>query len=144
MSWGNKLVFVFVAFAGLMGTLVYKAMNTKYELVSKDYYKDELRYQDKLDGIKQANKISEVQIKQEKKNIVITFPSELEGLPIEGEAWFYCKTNADKDKRLPLLLHHTSKYIVPADSLSRENYTVKITWKSGSTGYYSEKTINLE
>ena len=40
MNWGNKLMLVFIVFALLIGTLVYKSINTKYDLVSKDYYKD--------------------------------------------------------------------------------------------------------
>ncbi|OYZ47929.1 MAG: hypothetical protein B7Y19_07425, partial [Sphingobacteriales bacterium 24-40-4] len=54
MNWGNKLVVVFVAFALFMGYMVYRALSTKYDLVSKDYYKDELRYQERIDGVKNA------------------------------------------------------------------------------------------
>jgi len=49
MNWGNKLVLVFIVFGAFIGYLVYQAVNTKYDLVSKDYYKDELRYQEKID-----------------------------------------------------------------------------------------------
>lgn len=35
MNWGNKLVLVFVAFIALIGTLVYKAIHTQYDLYRK-------------------------------------------------------------------------------------------------------------
>ena len=52
MTWGNKLLLVFAAFALLIGTLVYKCMQQNFELVSKDYYNDELQLykQKKLDA----------------------------------------------------------------------------------------------
>ena len=74
MNWGYKLMFVFIVFAGLMGTLVYKSMNTKYELVTKDYYKDELKYQDRIDAKNESSKLSDISILQDKDSIVINFP----------------------------------------------------------------------
>ncbi|MFZ8343681.1 FixH family protein, partial [Staphylococcus aureus] len=50
MNWGYKLLLAFISFALIIGILVYKSINTKYDLVSTEYYKDELRYQDKIDG----------------------------------------------------------------------------------------------
>jgi hypothetical protein len=62
MNWGNKLVVVFIAFALFMGYMVYRALSTKYDLVSKDYYKDELRYQERIDGVKNAVALDSVTI----------------------------------------------------------------------------------
>ena len=58
MNWGKGLIGVFCLFALGMGTLAYKASSTKLDLVSNEYYKDELRYQDKIDGMNNASKIS--------------------------------------------------------------------------------------
>ena len=41
MSWGNKLLVAFIVFAAGMFYLVYRSVNTNYELVEKDYYKSE-------------------------------------------------------------------------------------------------------
>ena len=71
MTWGTKLLLVFTAFALLMSTLVYMCMKQKFELVSKDYYKDELRYQDKIDGMNNANKIGNVLIQENQENVSI-------------------------------------------------------------------------
>ena len=91
MNWGNKLVLVFIVFAALIFTLVYKAVNTKFDLVSKDYYKDELRYQEKIDGIHKANTLSSVAITQNNSTVTLALPKEMNGEIVAGEAWFYCK-----------------------------------------------------
>ena len=54
MNWGRSLILVFIVFAAFMGYLVYRASGTHFDLVSKEYYKDELRYQDKIDGFRNA------------------------------------------------------------------------------------------
>ena len=71
MNWGNKLILVFIVFAVMMSVLVYKSVNTKYDLVSKDYYKDELRYQDKIDGMHNAAKVSDVVVTQDADNVIV-------------------------------------------------------------------------
>ena len=96
MSWGNKLVVVFVIFIAMIGTLVYKSIMVKNDLVASDYYTQELKYQDKINGTNNANAISQVSVAQDNDFVTIYLPSELKGNSITGEAWFYCVTDAQK------------------------------------------------
>ena len=102
MTWGNKLLLVFIGFALLMSTLVYKCAKQNFELVSKDYYNEELRYQDKIDGENNANKLSSVQIAQTSDEVSIQLPKELNGLTTAGEVWFYCAPNSSFDRKIPV------------------------------------------
>ncbi len=141
MNWGNKLILVFICFAALMATLVYKAVNTRYELVSKEYYQDELRYQDKIDGRKNAASIGELTITNSKENLALQFPKEMQGMVIKGEAWFYCKTAADKDIRVPLAPDSEGKQIIERKKLLTEKYLLKISWEAADKKYYLEKEL---
>ncbi|MFL9482060.1 FixH family protein [Chitinophagaceae bacterium LWZ2-11] len=141
MNWGNKLVLVFIAFAALIGTLVYKAVNTKYELVSSDYYKDELRYQDNIDGAKNANEITKVILAQTADSIRLVFPKELKGNKINGEIWFYCVTDATKDLKLSIAADDEGAQSIDNKKLSKGNYQVKLTWVSEEKKYYSEQDL---
>lgn len=143
MNWGNKLILVFIAFAGLMGTLVYKCMSTNFELVSKDYYAEELRYQDKIDGMNNANKISEVTIHSGVAQVNINLPKELHGTAIEGEAWFYCATNASNDRKVKIELNDEGVFVVDKALLAKANYQVKLTWNVGNEKYHAEKDLLL-
>lgn len=141
MSWGNKLLLVFVGFAALIGTLVYKAVNTKFDLVSDDYYKDELKYQQTIDGINNANKLSAVAVTETASHVVIQLPIELKGVKVEGEAWFYCKTNAALDKKIALNLNADAQQLVEKSQLAKAIYTLKLSWKAGAEQYYSEQQV---
>ncbi|MDE3125013.1 MAG: FixH family protein, partial [Bacteroidota bacterium] len=90
MNWGFKITAVFVSFTLLIGFLVYKSVHTKIDLVSTDYYKEELRFQKQIDGTHNANLLSAVKVEQTDSSIAIQFPNELRGTNLEGEAWFYC------------------------------------------------------
>ena len=143
MSWGNKLIVVFIVFAGLMGTLVYACMQENFELVSKEYYNDELRYQDKIDGATNANKITPVVIGQTAEQVSIQFPKELQGMTAKGEAWFYCATNAGNDRKIPIALSEDGLFTVPKSLLVAARYQVKLYWTIGADKYYTEQTFSV-
>jgi hypothetical protein len=145
MTWGNKLVVVFIAFAALMSTLVYKCMNQNFELVSKDYYNDELRYQDKIDGMNNANKVSDVALMQtQTDDVEIMLPEELNGLATTGSVWFYCPTSSINDRKIPLQVNDEGVMQVKRGLLSATNYQVKITWQVGDDKYYAEKHLAVK
>lgn len=141
MSWGNKLLVAFLAFAGLIATLVYKSMHTRYELVSKEYYKDELRYQDKIDGKQNAAAISKVTFTQDKEAVTIQLPQELQQQAITGDVWFYCKTDAGKDYKTTFT---GNSFQVMKHQLPAVQYQVKITWQAAGKQYYTEQDITLQ
>jgi hypothetical protein len=143
MSWGNKLVIVFAAFATLMGVLVYKAVNTKFELVTKDYYKDELRYQDKIDGAANAAVAGNIKLVQNNSTIELELPAALSTSIINGDAWFYCKTNAEHDRRKAITISN-GKYIFDISGFAKDAYEFKLQLTSGDKKYYYTQVISIK
>ncbi len=135
MSWGNKLVIVFLVFAGLMATLVYNAVTTKFELVSIDYYKDELRYQEKIDGAANAAEAGKMILAQDTSTITIALPASLQTSQLKGEAWFYCKTNAKHDMRMPVQIENGS-FVIDKKSFSKDSYELKLQLSVKNKQYY--------
>lgn len=144
MSWGNKIVIVFAIFVSGMFLFLYKAFNTKFDLVTKDYYKEELRYQDKIDGIANANKLADLVIVQDEASVYIQFPKELQAQKITGEIWFYCKTDANKDARFPIKLDENGRQIIAKTSLFKQNFEVKCSWQADGKLYFSEKLFQVQ
>src|SRR5205809_3782593 len=78
LNWGHKLILGFLVFAGMMIYLVYQSMDTRYDLVSKEYYNDELKYQQVIDGTNRANGLSsQVTVAQTGNDIIIRLPGEM-------------------------------------------------------------------
>ena len=144
MNWGNKLLLTFLVFAGGMGFLVYRSVKTNYELVEKDYYKNEIVYQQVIDGTNRANQLSsQVTIKQNETGITLSFPEEMRNKDVTGVAWFYCSYDQKKDRTISLQLNGDAMQQIPLTALSPGNYTVKIEWGCGGRHYFTEKYFTV-
>ena len=100
LNWGHKLTIVFIAFAAFIFFLIYKTTQSHFDLVSKDYYKDELAYQQVIDGTNLANKLSSgIQVQQQNDQISIQFPQEMKQKKAEGTIFFTVLQIQEKIKK---------------------------------------------
>ena len=144
MNWGNKLLLTFIVFALGISYLVYRSMNVNYELVSKEYYKDELRYQDVIDAVKRANALSSgVQMNQDNANIVVQLPKEMLNEKVKGEIWFYCASNEKKDRHISLELNNSAQQQISKKILMPGSYSVRFDWEAHNLHYHSEEPLTI-
>lgn len=144
MNWGNRLILVFIVFFAGMGYLVYRSMNTNYELVESDYYKQELRYQQVIDDHNSASALSApVNIEKKDGGLLLQFPDEMKSKTLTGELYFYCAYDSKKDKRISLQADSNAQQLIPAGSILPGSYTVKIKWSNGEKSYYAEQNFSL-
>lgn len=145
LNWGHKITLAFTVFVLFMFTLVYKSMKTDFQLVTKEYYKDELAYQQVIDGTNRANKLStSVEVKQANNELIIQLPTEMKGKRISGNIWLYCSSDDKKDRRLELAVDENGKQLIDSKNMLPANYLVKITWKADELNYYNEQRIELK
>ncbi|MEO5998226.1 MAG: FixH family protein [Chitinophagaceae bacterium] len=144
MNWGNKLIAVFLCFGASMGFLVYRCMQVQVNLVSNEYYKDELAYQQVIDGKIMAGRLSSaVTLMADSEHLIIQLPSEMKSKSIKGDILFYCPSKSANDKKSVLQTDQSGRQVLPATFLSRGKYQVKINWKSDNISYYSEQPLNV-
>ncbi|HEY0678862.1 MAG TPA: FixH family protein [Chitinophagaceae bacterium] len=142
MNWGYKLMFVFIAFGGFMGFMVYSCIQTPISLVSAEYYKDELNYQQVIDGKNRANKLKEqVTITQDEEHVQLQLPTGTDQLSPEGKVWFYCVNDGKKDRKFQLETNTENLQRFAMSDLRPGRYIVKVDWNAQGNNYYSEKEI---
>ncbi|MGZ5245597.1 MAG: FixH family protein [Flavitalea sp.] len=142
LNWGHKIIFVFLAFVTLMVTLVYKSVKTDFDLVSKEYYKDELAYQNVIDATSNAYKLSSgMKVDLTESQVVITLPEEMKGKSIKGAVHFYCPIQADNDRKVNLEPDLNGIVAFNKTEFITAPYTVKVTWEADGINYYSEEKI---
>jgi hypothetical protein len=133
LNWGHKLILGFLVFAGMMSFLVYQSMTTHYDLVSKEYYKDELQYQQVIDATTRANQLSsKVNIEQKDNTLVIQLPDEMNHATVKGAIWLYCPDDARKDKKIPL---QAAMQQIDARQFLFGKYLARISWEANQQQY---------
>lgn len=145
LNWGHKITLAFSAFVVFMFVMVYKSMKTDFQLVTKEYYKDELAYQQVIDGTNRANKLSgSVEVTQANNELIIQLPTEMRGKAISGNIWLYCSSDDKKDRRLELAVDENGKQVINSKNMLPANYLLKVTWKADELSYYNEQHIELK
>lgn len=143
INWGTGLAIALGAFMIFILSFVYKTFTNKsydHQLVSKEYYKDEINYQQEIDAEANAKKLNEpIQLKNTEKGILITFPSDVATKKVKGTIAFQRASNVKLDFDLAIELTNNTLLILDK-KLARGLYNVKIDWQVGTTKYlYKEK-----
>jgi len=137
-NWGTGLIIAYSSFVVFMLGMVYLCTQQHFDLVTDDYYEQELKFQQVIDG-KQNENLLEKQtiIKIELGVVTVTLPMEkIEG---EGKVVFYKPDNASFDKTLAL--NGSNSITIPVFELKSGLYKVKATWKSEGKPYYNEQSL---
>lgn len=138
LSWSTGIVIAMISFMIFILSFVYKAValdEYQHELVSEDYYKDELHYQEEIDKMNNANVLGEaIQLKNSKQGIHVVFPLEVEQSSIKGTITFQRLSNEKLDftEKIILLEH---EQIIPAEKLVSGKWIVIIDWEDGKNEY---------
>lgn len=144
MSWGKKIVFVYLLFVGGIIFLVIKSMNQRQDLVTKDYYEQELVYQDRLDEIKRTDSISHaVKIEYAGQAIRMQFADTFRVLNLSGNVWVYCPDDATKDLKKKFDLS-TGELLLSLPYSGNGLRRVKVSWEAGGKSYYREKDLFIQ
>ena len=140
MSWGYKILFVYIAFVGLILFLVLKASFQKDDLVTKDYYAQELKYQERIDEKQRTNALSaELRYAFKEGKLHITFPKDFSGQTIIGNVLLYCPSDEQKDMKQHFTLQGNLLTLdIPANYEGLFELHISWLW-DGKQYYYEEK-----
>jgi hypothetical protein len=143
LSWGHKIAATYLVFVAGMVFLVFKANSEKFDLVTKDYYGAELKYQEVIDQAANATALSSPVIVEKKgSELTIRFPSEMNAKKKEIDFYLYCPADEKKDFRKSLVVDEVEfKQVLPNGFSGL--YELKLTWLTGGKKYYHEKKIFL-
>lgn len=143
-TWPMGIVIALVSFIIFILFFVYKAHFIKeydHHLVSEDYYKDELNYQQDIDKLKNAVLLREdVTVKKVKEGLQITFPTEFNYEDIKGTIKFMRMSNNKIDFQQPIVLA-SNKYLIKDESLVAGRWNVRIEWSVNNKEYLFKQKL---
>src|ERR1017187_1506847 len=138
-NFGTGIVVFLIIFMSFMLTMVYKCGQVKSELVSANYYDQEINYQKQIDKTNNASKLKEnIKVTYDKSSsaFVINYPDELKPIDISGDINFYKPDNQNADFKLNIKPDKENKQFVSAANIAKGLWNVQINWSAGNVSYY--------
>lgn len=146
INWGTSIVIAFALFISFILYFVIKTSTDatyEYDLVAKDYYKDELEYQQRIDKLNNAKKlVTNISINKNSKGIVINFPKEISESEIKGTIYLYRPSNEVLDKTLVITPTNHSQYI-SNELLIDGRWNIHVEWTARGGEYLFQESITM-
>ena len=144
MSWGIRITVLYVSFMILIATMVIVSSSSKAELVAKDYYAQELNYQQRITAISNEQELNEsICHELMNGNFVLSFPSENKSTDFKGELVFFRPSDSSKDVKLKLNFDEQGRQVIDTRSYTKGVYKICISWHNNGKEFYKEEVINL-
>lgn len=141
ISWGYKILFGYLAFVAGMVCLVIMASSEKFELVTKDYYEQELAYQNIIDQAGNTAGLSApITVEQTATQLRISFPEELGDQKKAGLIYLYCPADSKRDFRKSFESNENT-YLQELPVAMKGMYELKLSWQVNNIKYYFEKKL---
>lgn len=142
MSWGTKILCLYLGFVALIVTMVGLTMRENVDLVSEDYYRKELEYQEKIDAIERTASLKDpLTWRIAGDTLVLEFP-DLHGKS-GGSVFFFRPSDARLDREIPIADKPDILRRIPLTGLTTGLYRMQIDWHAGGADYYSEGIIQI-
>jgi hypothetical protein len=142
MNWGKWIVVAFVLFAGFIATLVTVCMRQDINLVSKDYYKEELEYQDQIARINNVNTLTQKPIIQKSGSFLVVDFSQFKDIE-KGQLKLFSPSDPKKDKTFAITSSDATKQSFSINDVAKGMYRARMLWEMNGKGYYLETVVNI-
>jgi hypothetical protein len=141
MNWGAGIAILYIGFVAMILVLVFMSTRQKIDLVTDQYYAEELRFQDKINKTERARHLTEpLQWEVSEKGIAIHYPKMFSEKNISGNVKLYCPSDNNKDLFFTVQTQdHTQ--LITADQIPDGRYYLQIDWKNGTETYWNEDLV---
>ena len=143
MNWGKRIAILYLGFVAVIITLVVSSMHQDFDLVAKDYYAQEIAYQNTIDAGKNQSLLSAaVTVDISGSELVVTFPREFNNKLLKADLHFYSPVKEAFDKKLSLNTA-TGRLSIARTALLKTNYRLRLSWECEGHKYFQETELNL-
>ena len=141
-NWGPGIFIVIVLFLGACVAFIIYTQGQTWSLVEEDYYPKELRHEEKLVKMRNANALSaQLVVKLDKSNLTLQFPVDFHGKVLTGSVDVYRPSDEKLDLILPVAADTSLTQLIPLTRLTRGRYVVKVDWTVEGKNYFKEQDI---
>ena len=142
MNFGKWIILAFILFAGFIVTLVVICIRQDVNLVSKDYYKDELAYQkqiERLDNTLALQRQPDIRILD---NNLLSIQFNQVNRVEDAKLVLFCPANPVMDKTI-LMVAGKDKQLIKLDGAAHGMYKARLFWTMEGKEFFVEEIINI-
>jgi hypothetical protein len=143
-NWGWNIVAALVLFMTMIVVMVVKSVNTKVDLVTQDYYADEIAYQDRIDKEANANALNgHFTWQRTDEGIALFFPDDFNARDFNGQVRLYRPSDKKLDRTFEVEGLQDQQYTISKENLIPGKWEVQVEGESEGKAYYFEQILNL-
>lgn len=146
-TWPVAIAFVYSVFVlTLIGMVIFSSRNT-VDLVSDDYYQEEIAFQKQIDRVKRSRNLPDqlsCTYDQQNACIVIRFPVTPSAENIRGKIHLFRPSDAAQDKYTQIRTDSENRQILSTHNLSHGFWRIKIKWTTGQEEYFNETEVYIQ
>ncbi|RZW55895.1 MAG: cytochrome C oxidase Cbb3 [Flavobacteriaceae bacterium] len=144
INWGTSIVIAFIGFISFIMYFVI-TVNTDekydYDLVTDEYYKEELRYQTTIDKEKNSKALKQnVTWQKTEKGMLITFPDAFDYKHITGKLFLYRPSNRQLDFEIPISLS-SYNLLIPDNRMLDGRWNIYVDWEYQNMSYLFKEEL---
>lgn len=140
MNWGKWIVVSFLLFIGFMAVIVTISMKRDVNLVSNQYYHDDLIYQSQLQRKNNTETLSQKPVFAiTSDQLKVAFPGKHQ--IDNGNVVVFRPSNSKLDQNFALSTSSDSVQVFALQPLEKGAYRIKMTWSSEGKEFYIEKFV---
>lgn len=143
INWGTGIVLAFIGFIAFILYFVVRMStdnHSDHELVTNEYYKRELAYQQEIDAEKATARLkAQLKIEKTSDGLLVQFPKDFDPQKISGKVSLYRPSNRHLDFDLPISLSNPH-LLIPDNRLLDGRWDITVTWQyKGETLLYKKR-----
>lgn len=141
LNWGAGIAILYAGFVVMILLLVGMSASQKIDLVTDQYYEEELQFQDKINKVNLTKKLSNPLTWQvEEQGIMIHYPKDFSEDTLSGKVKLYCPSDNTKDRIFPVKSKNGDQ-LIAASEMKAGRYYLQIDWKNGKKSYWNEGVV---
>jgi nitrogen fixation protein FixH len=145
INWGTGIVLAFIGFIGFILYFVIRMStddSANHDLVTEEYYKQELSYQQEIDASRIAAEMNaNITVEKTDEGLMIYFPERFDPKKISGTVSLYRPSNKHLDSNFPISLSNTH-LLIPDNRLVDGRWDISINWEYEDNSFlHKEKLV---
>lgn len=142
--WPYAIAGFFVLFLTGVAMVVIIASRQDDTLVSKDYYEQELKFQDQIQAAARAKEAgAAIRLDAAAGKLLVSIPADQAKQKVAGTIHFYRASSSALDRELSLQPDENGLQAVDVSGFAAGSWTVLARWNAGGQAFFLEHKINL-